>query len=199
VRDVTGSSGSRLRVSPSPSLGLKLRRGLWGAAWFLLYRPTPVPLHGWRRFLLRLFGARVGAGAHPYPSAWVWAPWNLELGPGSCLAAGVDCYSAGRVVIGAGCVISQRAYLCSASHDIHDPSFPLLLGDIHVEDGAWVATEAFVGPGVTVGRFAVLGARAVTTRDVEARAVMVGNPARCVGRRAGFDETKYLCCGGHDA
>jgi putative colanic acid biosynthesis acetyltransferase WcaF len=101
----------------------------------------------------------------------------------SSLASGVDCYSVGRVVLGEDCIVSQRAYLCGASHDIHDPAFTLLLGDIHVGDGAWVATEAFVGPGVTVGRRAVVGARAVATRDVEPGAIVAGNPARKIGER----------------
>jgi len=181
--DIPGSARPRLLRSPAPTLADKLRRAVWGAAWLLLYRPSPVPLHAWRRALLRLFGARIGKGAHPYPSAWIWAPWNLVMGDRSCLAAGVDCYSAGPVVLGADCVVSQRAYLCSAGHDFRDPGFPLLLGEIRVGEGAWVATEAFIGPGVTIGRRAVVGARAVVTRSVPQAAIVAGNPSRVVGQR----------------
>lgn len=175
----------RLRPAPPPSLFNKIGRVAWRIVWSTLYRPSPIVCHGWRRMLLRAFQAQVGRNAHPYPSVRIWAPWNLAMGPRSCLAAGVDCYNVGRVVLGADAIVSQRAYLCTATHAVHDPAFTLLLGDIHLEDGAWVAAEAFVGPGLTIGAGAVVGARAVAMRDVEPGAVVAGNPARKVGDRRG--------------
>lgn len=174
---------SRLRTVPSPSVGDKLRRLAWRIVESSLYRWSPVPLHGWRRFLLRMFGGRIGKAAHPYPSARIWAPWNLTMGEGSCLAAGVDCYSAAPITLGDGSIVSQRAYLCAATHDIRDPAFPLVVGPITIGAHAWIAAEAFVGPGVTVSGFAVVGSRAVVTRDVAPAAVVVGNPARQIGIR----------------
>lgn len=167
-------------------LGLrnKLARVLWGVAWLLLFRPSPRPLHGWRRFLLRCFGARVGIGAHPYPSAKVWAPWNLTMGDHSCLADGVECYCVAPITLGPSALVSQRAFLCGATHDYTDPAFPLVPKPIAVGAGAWVAAEAFVGPGVKVGDGAVVGARAVATKDIEPWAVVAGNPARVVKHRA---------------
>jgi putative colanic acid biosynthesis acetyltransferase WcaF len=161
----------------------RLRRSLWNLVWLLLYRPSPTPLHGWRRMLLRLFGAAIGEGAHPYPSARIWAPWNLEMGEGSCLAPGVDCYSVHRVTLGDRAIVSQRASLCSATHDHNDPAFPLVTAPIAIEADAWVAAEAFIGPGVTVGRGAVVGARAVVMRDVAGWTVVAGNPARKISDR----------------
>jgi putative colanic acid biosynthesis acetyltransferase WcaF len=161
----------------------KLARVLWGVTWLLLYRPSPRPLHGWRRFLLRCFGAKVGQAAHPYPGAKIWAPWNLEMGDHSCLADGVDCYSVAQVRLGESALVSQRAFLCAATHNYVDPGFPLVPRPITIEAGAWVAAEAFVGPGVTIGAGAVAGARACVTKDVEPWAVVVGNPARVVKRR----------------
>lgn len=172
-----------LDKTPPPSRADKMRRALWGMTWLLLYRPSPTPFHGWRRFLLRLFGARVGAAAHPYPAAWIWAPWNLEMGARSCLANGVDCYSVARVSLGAGAIVSHRAYLCSASYDFNDAGFSLMSGAIRIGDGAWIAAEAFVGPGVSVGDYGVAGARAVVVRDVAAGDVVGGNPARIIGKR----------------
>ncbi len=174
---------SILRKAPSPDLQDKLRRVCWMVCWVIFYRFTPVPLHIVRRCLLRAFGAKVGKKVHPYPSARIWAPWNLSLADGSCLAAGVDCYSAGMVTVGAGSVVSQRAYLCAASHDIRSADFPLMLGDITIGPGAWVATEAYIGPGVTIGANAVVGARAVVTRDVQSSTVVAGNPAVIVATR----------------
>lgn len=161
----------------------QLARVAWAGVWLVLYRPSPKPIHGWRRFLLRLFGAKVGRAAHPYPRAWVWAPWNLEMGDHSCLADGVDCYCVAPIRLGRSALVSQRAFLCAATHDYTDPEFPLVPKPIAIGDGAWVAAEAFVGPGVTVGAGAVVGARACVTKDVEPWAVVAGNPARAIKRR----------------
>lgn len=165
------------------TLGVKLLRVVWLTVYYLAYRFSPVPLHAWRCFLLRCFGAKVGAGAHPYPSAKIWAPWNLEMGPGSCLSREVDCYSVGKVVLGEGSTVSQYSYLCSASHDYQDREFPLTAGAIVIGRKAWVAADAFVGPGVRIGEGAVVGARAVVTRDVDPWNVVAGNPAKYVKMR----------------
>jgi putative colanic acid biosynthesis acetyltransferase WcaF len=177
----------RISRAAPPTLSDKARRVAWKIAWIVLFRFSPTPLHAWRRLLLRAFGAKIGARAHPYPSAWVWAPWNLEMAADSCLGPGVDCYSVARVVLGEDCVVSQRVFLCAASHDYRDESFPLVTGAIEIGAGAWVAAEAFVGPGVSIGRGAVVGARAVVTRDVDAGAVVAGNPARAVSRPVAAD------------
>lgn len=161
----------------------KLRRACWSLVWLALYRPSPVPLHGWRRVLLRAFGARVGEGAHPYPSARIWAPRNLVMEAGSCLASEVDCYNVAVVRVGEGAIVSQKTYLCAASHDFRDASFPLVTAPIEIGAGAWVAAGAFVGPGVTVGARAVVGACAVVMKSVAPGAVVAGNPAKSVGRR----------------
>lgn len=158
----------------------KAARAAWGAVWLLLYRPSPRPLHAWRRLLLRLFGARVGRGVKPYPGAKVWAPWNLVLGDHCWLADGVDCYSVAPVEVGPSAIVSQRAFLCTATHDFTDPAFPLVARPIAIGAQAWVAAEAFVGPGVTVGEGAVVGARACVVRDVPPWTVVAGNPARFV-------------------
>ena len=161
----------------------KLGRMLWAVVFVLLYRTSPRPCHGWRRFLLRRFGAKVGQRAHPYPHAKIWAPWNLEMADDSCLSDGVDCYCVAPIRLGKSSLVSQRAFLCAATHDYNDPTFPLVPKPIVIADGAWIAAEAFVGPGVTVGEGAVVGARACVVKDVEPWAVMAGNPARMMKRR----------------
>lgn len=165
------------------SLANRLGRVLWGAVWLLLYRPSPRPLHAWRRFLLRAFGAQVGRRAHPYPSARIWAPWNLVMGEGSCLADRVDCYCVDKVTLGAWATVSQYSYLCTASHDYQDPAMPLVTAPITIEPRAWVTADVFVGPGVTLGEGAVAGARAVVIKDVPPWTVAAGNPAVPIGTR----------------
>lgn len=168
---------------PPPSFASKAARAAWGLVWLSLYRPSPRPMHGWRRFLLRRFGARIGRGAMPYPSAIVWAPWNLVMGDHSTLGDGVDCYSVAEVRLGAHATVSQRAYLCTASRDIDDPDHPLMTAPIVIERRAWVAAEAYVGPGVTIGAGGVVAARGVAVRDVPCWTVVAGNPARPIRKR----------------
>lgn len=171
-------------VCPSPhSRWNKLGRVVWQVAMVLLFRPSPWFWHAPRRGLLRLFGATVGKGVQVMPSVTIWAPWNLELGDYATVSHGVDLYAVARIVIGAHATVSQRAFLCTATHDIDHPNMPLVTRPIRIEDGAWVAAEAFIHPGVSVGVDAVVGARAVVTKDVGTRDVVAGNPARVIRQR----------------
>lgn len=194
-----------LRLVPSPPSCLSLRnrmgRAVWSAVWVLLFRPSPRLLHGWRRFLLRLFGARIGRGAIVRSSARIWAPWNLEMGDDSCLGEFVDCYSVDRIRIGPRAWVSQYSFLCTASHDFEDPGMPLITAPITIEAEAWVAVDVFVGPGVTVGRGAMVGARSSVFRDVAPWTVVAGNPPRTLRKRVlrapGTPPAKPATAGGH--
>lgn len=159
-------------------------RMLWTVVWGVFARPLPRSVgSGWKRFLLRLFGARIDATAIVYSSAKVYYPANLTMGAYACLASDVDCYNVAPVTIGANSTVSQGAYLCTASHDITDPLNPLVTKPIVIEDQAWVAAGAFVGMGVTIGQGAVVGARAAVFKDVEPWTVVGGNPAKFIKRR----------------
>lgn len=159
------------------SLSNKVLRLLWRTVWLALYRPTPRLLHPWRCFLLRLFGAKLGKGVHPYPTANIWAPWNLEMGDHSCLSEWVDCYSVDKVRIGPRSTISQYSFLCTASHDHSQASMPLVTSPITIGERVWVTADVFVGPGVTIGDGAVVNARSTVTRDLPAWMIASGNPA----------------------
>jgi putative colanic acid biosynthesis acetyltransferase WcaF len=166
------------------SMKSKLARAIWNLVWLLLFRPTPRGLlYGWRRFLLRVFGAQIGRGVHVLPSCKVWQPWKLTMGDHSCLSEGVDCYSVDQITIGVQAVVSQGSFLCCASHDITSPVMDLTHRPIVVGPQAWIAARAFVGPGVTIGEGAVVGACAVVTKDVEPWTVVAGNPARFIKKR----------------
>jgi putative colanic acid biosynthesis acetyltransferase WcaF len=162
---------------PSFSLGNRLVRVIWQATWLVLCRFTPPPLHRWRAFILRVFGARIGRGARVHASVHIWLPANLELGAGVLIGPGARLYNQGQIRIGAGTVVSQRAHLCASSHDLDDPHFQLILRPITIGERCWIAAEAFVGPGVTMGDRAVLAARGVLFGHAEADGVYSGNPA----------------------
>lgn len=162
----------------------RMRRLVWGIAQSLLYRPTPIIMHGWRAMVLKAFGARIEGKVYPYPSVEIWAPWNLQMDPESCLGHRVICYNVAPVRLGHGVTVSQHSHLCTASHDFEHHGFPLTGAPITLEDGVWVAADVFVGPGVTVGTRAVVLARGVVIRDVPPNAIMAGNPARRLRDRA---------------
>lgn len=159
-------------------------RLLWTVTWAILARPLPRSVgSGWKRMLLRLFGAKIDKTAVVYSTARVYYPANLVMGRYSCLASDVDCYNVAPITIGDNTTISQGAYLCTASHDITDPLNPLITAPIIVEDQAWVAADAFVGMGVTIGQGAVVGARAAVFKDVAPWTVVGGNPAKFLKNR----------------
>jgi putative colanic acid biosynthesis acetyltransferase WcaF len=156
-------------------------------AWMLalpLFRLSPRPFFAWRRFLLRLFGARVGRQVHIYGSATIYFPWNLDIGDWSSIGERVLVYNLGPVTIGRHVTVSHQAHLCAGTHDHARADMPLLKPPINVGDQAWICADAFLGPGVTVGEGAVVGARAVVTRDVAAWQIVAGNPARTIGTRS---------------
>lgn len=178
------STFSRLQKLPPIGTANRFRRMVWRTVFLLFYRPTPVFAHSWRSMILRLFGATIDRGVYPYPSARIWAPWNLTMRKGSCIAGEVDCYNVAPVVIGEGATVSQKTYLCTASHDYASPDFPLTGGAILIGRGVWIAADAFIGPGLSIGPRAVVLARSVIVRDVEAGAIVGGNPGRIVRQRA---------------
>ena len=156
---------------------------MWIVVWTIFASWTPPGLHRWRRLLLLLFGARIAPTAGVYPSARIWYPANLEMGEFSFLGPGVNCYSMDRITIGDYALVSQGAHLCAGSHDIGDPNFQLISRPIFIGSRSWVASEAFVGPGVTIGEGAVLGARAVAFKTLQPWTVYIGNPAQPLKER----------------
>jgi len=164
-------------MGPSYSFGNRLRRVLWQTVHLLLFKYTPPPMHRWRTRLLRIFGAHVSPESYVYPSVTIWAPWNLVMERHATLGRQVTCYNPAPVYLGEQAVVSQGTHLCTASHDYNDPAFQLFAKPIRIERSAWVAAECFVGPGVTVGEGAVLGARTVLFRNAPPFTIWVGNPA----------------------
>ncbi|MDC7786716.1 DapH/DapD/GlmU-related protein [Rhodoplanes sp. TEM] len=178
-----------------PSFGLRNRafRAAWGLAWLLLARWTPPPLHGWRRLVLRAFGARIAPGARIYGSVRIWYPPHLSVGRNAVIGPGVTCYSQAPITVHDRAVVSQGAHLCTGSHDVADPHFQLVTEPIVIGARAWIAAEAFVGPGVTIGDGAVLGARGVAFRDLAPWTVYAGNPARPLRARVLRDADGQRC------
>lgn len=160
----------------------QLCRVFWMAG-KILFRLTPRPCFGFRRFILRCFGATVGKHVHIYSTTQIYFPWNLSIGDWSAIGEMALIYNLGPVNIGERATISHKAHVCAGTHDFKDVSLPLLKPSITIEDHAWVAAEAFLGPGVHIGEGAIVGARAVIFKDVDPWTVVGGNPARFIKKR----------------
>ena len=159
-------------------------RMLWAITWTLLARPFPRRTGNcWKIFLLRVFRAKIHKYAVVYSSARIYTPWNLEMDEYSCLGPEVDCYNVNKIKIGAHSTISQKTYLCGASHDVMSSHIPLIHATIIIEDQVWIGANAFVGMGTLIGQGAVVGANSCVYKDVEPWTIVGGNPAKFIKKR----------------
>ncbi|MEO1660392.1 MAG: hypothetical protein AAFR51_05350 [Pseudomonadota bacterium] len=161
-----------------------LARFTWDMLGQPIFRITPRQLWVARRVLLRVFGASVHNRVHIYPTVKVVIPWHLLIGEEAAIGDHAILYALGEISIGARATVSQRAHICAGSHDHNHPAMPLLKTPISIEEEAWVCADAFVGPGVTIGKRAVVGARSVVMKSVVAETVVAGNPASKISERA---------------
>lgn len=149
--------------------------------WLFISSWLPGAAH--RQWLLRFFGARIGEGVDIKPGLKVKFPWRLEVGDHSWIGEDVWIDNLASIKIGSNCCISQGVYLCTGSHDWKSPSFNLITKPIHIEDGAWVAARSSIGPGVTVGRGAVLTLGSSAVSDLGPWGIYRGNPAKLIRTR----------------
>lgn len=161
-----------------------IKRVLWTLVSLTIFRCLPGATFRYvRNFILRLFGAQIPLDVMVYSSCKIWGPWNLRMEVSSCIGPNTQIYNREMVMLGKNAVVSQGAYLCTASHDINSPMHTVLMKPIIIKDRAWVAADAFVGMGVTIGEGAVVGARAAVFKDVEPWTVVGGNPAKFIKKR----------------
>lgn len=168
-------------VEPKPH---HLKRVIWYIVNATIFRCIPgIPLRYIRNALLKLFGAQIPWKSLVYESCKIWAPWNLSVGKYACVGPNTQLYNKAPITIGDNVVISQGTFLCTAGHDISDVHNPLITAPIVIKDSAWVAADAFVGMGVTIGEGAVVGARGCVFKDVPPWTVVGGNPAKFIKKR----------------
>lgn len=156
---------------------------LWWIVQATLFACSPQFMYGWRRWLLRLFGAKVGKAVLVRPSAKITYPWKVTIGNYSWIGDDVVIYSLGEIEIGDNAVVSQRSYLAAASHDYTKPDFPIYDQKVSIGAQAWLATDVFVACGVTIGDGAVIGARSTVLCDMPPAMVCAGYPCKPIKRR----------------
>ena len=151
---------------------------LWRFLYSTLFRMSPQFMYGWRRTLLRLFGANIGKNVLIRPTVKILYPWKLTIGNWSWIGDEVTLYNMANINIGQNCVISQKSYLCTSSHDHNRPSFDIFAELIDIKDEVWVASDVFIAPGITIETGTVVGFRSTVNTNLPENMICFGNPAK---------------------
>lgn len=157
---------------------------------FLWWGVGEVPLHHFRRFFYRLSGMKIGPGSTLHMRVRVYDPRHIEIGEDTIVGERVVLDGRAPLKIGDHVDIATGAMLFNSQHDIRDPQFRAIDGQITIEDYVFIGPNVIILPGVTIGRGAVVGAGAVVTRDVPAGKVVGGVPAKEIADR-GLSEFHY--------
>lgn len=175
-------------MRPQFTLWNRITRFAWSICWTVFCRYSPVPLHNYRIWFLRLFGGKIADQTLIYPSCKIWAPWLLETEEKAVIGPYVEIYNPGGVLLKHHSIISQNAFICTATHDYNSADFTYIKKAIVIEPYAWICSRAIVLPGVTCAEGSVLGAGSLTSKDLAAWTVYAGNPAVAVKKRRNFSK-----------
>ena len=156
---------------------------LWWLVQSVLFKTSPQFLYGWRNFLLRLFGAKIGKKVIIRPSVKVTYPWKLSIGDYSWIGDDVALYTLGNIEIGDNVVISQRSYLCTGSHNYLQEDFPIYQKPIKICDQVWIATDVFIAPGITIEEGSVIAARSSVFKNIPSNKICAGSPVKIIRER----------------
>lgn len=164
------------------SLKTQALRVAW-AFFHVFFYCSPRPAYIVRAWMLKLFGAKIGRAVQVSNTCKIFAPWNLEIGDFSAVGNQTNLYNLGPLRIGQNVTVSQGTHVCGGTHDYNDSKMKLIKSPIVIKENAWVCADAFVGPGVTVGEYAIVAARGVCVKDVDDYCIVGGNPAKTIGKR----------------
>lgn len=160
---------------------------VWWIVQATLFAWSPQFLYGWRRYLLRLFGAKIGRKVILRPTVRITYPWKVEIGDYSQIGDRTELYSLSNILIGKNVVVSQDSYICTGGHYPDRLDFKIYADEIIIEDEVWLAAQCFVMPGVVIGRGSFCKVRSLITRNVPCGMILAGAPARIVGPRTQED------------
>lgn len=161
----------------------RLKRTCWYFVNVLFFINPLNPSSGFKRFLLKVFGAKIGKGVVLKPAINIKYPWKLTVGDYSWIGEKVWIDNLAPVTIGKNVCLSQGAMLLTGNHDYTKISFDLVIAGIVLEDGVWIGAQALICPGVSAESHAVLAAKSVATKTLTAYTIHQGNPATPVRER----------------
>lgn len=155
----------------------KITVQLWWIVQGTLFALSPQVLYGWRRFLLRLFGAKIGKGVLVRSTAKITYPWNVDIGDYSWIGDDNVLYSLGNITIGKNVALAHKVYLNTGGHEYKKPSFDIFSNPVVIEDECWITNDVYIAPGVTIGRGTIIAARSSVLKSMPGGKVCVGTPA----------------------
>ncbi len=166
------------------SLNNRIGRLIWNITYVFLFRPFPTKLFRiWHVQILKIFGAKIGKNCTFNNKAKLWAPWNLIMESNSLIDSNCNIYNPGIVHLMSQTVVSFNVTIITASHDFQSLKHELIIKPVLIEEYVWIASEAYIGPGVKIGQGAVIGARSVVVKNVDPWTVVGGNPAKYIKKR----------------
>lgn len=163
----------------------KCMRFIWNFVYILLFKSTPRGnlFNPWRKFLLVMFGSKIGKYSKISPSCKIWAPWNLQIGDYTAIDDDVYIYSMDKIIIGSKVAISKGTFLCTGTHEVYSLKRDIVMRPISISDHVWIASECFVHPGINIGEGSIIGARSVVSNNIGSWVICSGNPCIEVKRR----------------
>jgi putative colanic acid biosynthesis acetyltransferase WcaF len=158
--------------------------------WYFIGSPLVesycLPMSTMKVWILRKFGASIGKQVRIKPGVKVKFPWRLTVGDFAWIGENTWIDNLAPVVIEKHVCLSQGVYLCTGNHNWNHPDFKLIPAPIYIQESSWIAAKSVIGPGVTVGKGAVLTLGAVTGRSLEPMIVYAGNPAQPIKKRLNY-------------
>lgn len=165
------------------SVSEKIKQRLWEIIQGTVFRYSPFFARKFRVFLLNLFGAKISYSCSVESTAFIYHPWKLSMGFKSSLGRNSYISCEGGVNIGQYVCVGRDVNILSGSHNISSKLFEMIISPITIKDGAWIATGAYVLPGISIGNSSVVGAASMVTKDVPDNMVAAGNPVRLIKKR----------------
>ena len=164
----------------------KIKNMIWGMVNASVFRWSPRvgrPFKLFRVWLVRLFGADIDWTCSLHPKCKIEYPWHLSMGRYSSLGECTWVYAMASIQTGDKCCIGNDVYLLTGSHDVARKDFMLVTRPIVVNSCSWIATGAYLLPGVTIGEGCVVSAKALVCKDVAPWTVVGGNPSKFIKKR----------------
>ncbi|MEM7553035.1 MAG: WcaF family extracellular polysaccharide biosynthesis acetyltransferase [Cyanobacteria bacterium P01_A01_bin.84] len=162
--------------------------------WYFIGAPLVssylLPISAIKVFILRLFGAKIGQKVRIKPGVKIKFPWRLYVGNHVWIGENTWIDNLDFVTIENHVCLSQSVYLCTGNHDWSHPHFQLMTNPIHLQEGCWIAAKSIVGPGVVVGKGAVLTMGGVTGKSLEPMTIYIGNPAKPLHKRKSLESNR---------
>jgi putative colanic acid biosynthesis acetyltransferase WcaF len=149
-------------------------------AFFVSALPWPIK---WKVFILKRFGAKIGSGFYIQPEVSIHFPWKLEVGDNCWIGKQTEIHNMEFLKIGDNVAIAHRVFITTGSHDFTKRSHPYRNRATTICSKVWIASCAFIGPGIVIGEGCVIYAGSIVTRSTPNWKRIGGNPAQIQGER----------------